>query len=544
MNTPNALGPGHTGTPTQRPLPCRRIHTPKAPRATGRIALLLCVLCAGLALGSAALAGQARKASAPQASSQATAKAVPQAVELLNSSTADLPAMRQRAQVRVLVALNRTNFTMAPDGSFKGLEHDLALLLEQSLNKGLKKGQAKVRVVFVPVLRDELLPALLDGRGDVAAAGLTITPERQARVAFSVPYFENVREVLVSRAETPPVRSLDDLAGRTIHMVASGSYAEHLEPLRKDFEQRGLPAMNIIQADHVLETENLLEMLSAGFVENVAADEHIARLWAQVLPGLAIQPQAIAQGGRIAWAVRKDNPQLLEAVNKALRDNAKRQTALFHKNFPDSQAGALRLANPFLSPKTARLVPDFQKRSGEYGFDWLHMMAQGFQESGLDNSARSRTGAVGVMQVLPTTGASLGFKDIRPAPENIHAGVRYMSKMRDEETSGEHLDPEQRFYFALASYNAGPARVRKLREQARAEGLDPDVWFGSVERVALRQGCQGAVVYVRNIRAYYIAYSLSWDIHQRRVMAGQNVPVQPASAQSTNQTAGQTTGQP
>ncbi|HWR04717.1 MAG TPA: transporter substrate-binding domain-containing protein [Humidesulfovibrio sp.] len=479
-----------------------------------RFALLLFALCAGLALCSTAVAGQTRKA-AP--------KPVPQAVELLSSSTADLPAMRQRGQVRVLVTPNRTNFTMAQDGSFRGLEHGLALQLERSLNKGLKKGEGKVRVVFVPVLRDELLPALLEGRGDVAAAGLTITPEREAKVAFSLPYFENVREVLVSRAGAPPVRSLDDLAGRTIHMVASGSYAEHLEPLRQSFAQRGLPALPLIQADHALETENLLEMLSAGLLENVAADEHIARLWAQVLPGLAIQPQAMAQGGRIAWAVRKDNPHLLAAVNKALAGNAKNQAALINANFPGTRKDAQkRLANPFLAPKTASLVPDFQQRSEEYGFDWLHMMAQGFQESGLDNSARSRTGAVGVMQVLPATGASLGFRDIRPASANIHAGVRYMSKMRDEETSGDGLDPEQRFYFALASYNAGPARVRKLREQARSEGLDPDVWFGSVERVALRQGCQGAVVYVRNIRAYYIAYSLSWDIHLRRVKASQD----------------------
>lgn len=482
------------------PVPRHSVSQPCQPRAPRfilrRLALLLCLL----ALPAAAWAGQA----------------VPQAAELISPSGADLPAMRQRGQVRVLVAPNRTNFTMAPDGSFKGLEHDLALVVERSLNKGLKKGQPKMRVVFVPVLRDELLPALLDGRGDIAAAGLTITPERETRVAFSLPYFENVREVLVTRAGAPPLRSLDDLAGRTIHMVASGSYAEHLEPIRQDLEQRGLPALTIIQADHVLETENLLEMLSAGMVENVAADEHIARLWAQVLPGLVIQPQAIAQGGRIAWAMRKDNPLLLEAVNKALRDNAKKQTALFHKNFPATQKDVQkRLANPFLAPKTASLVPDFQKRSGEYGFDWLHMMAQGFQESGLDNNVRSRTGAVGVMQVLPATGASLGFKDIRPAPENIHAGVRYMSKMRDEETGGS-LDPEQRFYFALAAYNAGPARVRKLREQTRAEGQDPDVWFGSVERVAMRQGCQGAVVYVRNIRAYYIAYSLSWDIHLRK----------------------------
>lgn len=451
---------------------------------------------------------------------QQSPKSMPQAVELLSSTTADLPEMQQRGQVRVLVVPNRTNFTMAPDGSFRGLEHDLARLLQRSLNKGRKKHEPKIAVVFVPVLLDELLPALLEGRGDIAAAGLTITPAREARVAFSLPYIQNVREVLVTRQGTPPVTNRDDLSGRVIHVAPGSSHAEHLELLRQDFARRGLPPMTIVEADHVLDVENLLEMLSAGMLENVVADEHIARLWAKVLPGLAIYPQREAlDGGRIAWAVRKDNPLLLAAVNTALRDNAKKQTALFQRSFPASQVDAKRLENPFLASKHAQLLPDFRRRSDEYGFDWLHMLAQGFQESGLNNNAKSPTGAIGVMQVLPSTGASLGFRDIRPAPENIHAGVRYMSQLRDKEINADALDPEQRFYFSLAAYNAGPARIRKLREQTRAEGLDPNVWFGSVERVALRNGLQGPVMYVRNIRAYYIAYSLSYDIHQRRTKA-------------------------
>lgn len=448
------------------------------------------------------------------------ARAMPKAVELLHTATADLPEMRQRGQVRVLVVPNRTNFSMAPDGSFQGLEHGLAKLLEQSLNKDRKKGEPKISVLFVPVLMDDLLPALLEGRGDIAAAGLTITPARQERVAFSQPYFQNVQEVLVTRADAPPMNGLDDLAGRRINVVAASSHAEHLEALRQDQVRRGLPALNVVEADHVLDAENLLEMLSAGLLENVVADDHVARLWVRVLPGLVVQQQAVlAQGGNIAWAMRKNNPLLLAAVNKALRESAKKQTALFHKSFPDSQSSVQWVKNPFLEPKTAQLVPYFQNRSDEYGFDWLHMMAQGFQESRLDNSARSPTGAVGVMQVLPGTGASLGFRDIHPAPENIHAGVRYMGQLRDQEIGGGEVDPEQRFYFALAAYNAGPSRIRKLREQARREGLDPNVWFGSVERTALRSGLQTTVMYVRNIRAYYIAYSLSWDIHLRRVQA-------------------------
>lgn len=445
---------------------------------------------------------------------------LPQAEMLLDSSLADLPDMLERRQVRVLVAPSRTNFTMAQDGSFLGLEYDLAMLLQRSLNKGRTKAQGKVAVVFVPVLVDELVPALLEGRGDLIASGFTVTPAREAQVAFTQPYFDNVREVLVTRADAPPLKSLNELAGRVIHVVAGSSHAEHLEALRQDLARRDLPELRLVQADHALAIENLLEMLCAGMVDNVVADEHVAALWAQVLPGLAVHSQLpVAQGEHIAWAVRKNNPLLLAAANTALRESARKQTALFQKQFPNRQATAKVLHNPFLKPQTAKLVPHFQKRSDEYGFDWLHMLAQGFQESGLDNGVKSPGGAVGVMQVLPATGRSMGFKDIRPAPENIHAGVRYMSLLRDRELADESLAPEQRFYFALASYNAGPAGVRKLRELAAKQGLDPNVWFGNVEKTALRCGYQETVQYVRNIRAYYIAYSLGWDIHRRRTEA-------------------------
>jgi len=450
-------------------------------------------------------------------------QAAPLAAQLISQSTADLPEIQRRGQLRVLVTPNRTNFFMTATGQFRGLEYDLATMLVRNLNRGRGKAEMKLGVLFVPVLTDELLPALLEGRGDIVAAGLTITPARQAKVAFTKPYLENIREVLVTRAGGVPAKSQEDLAGRDVHVVAGSSYAEHLETVRQNLLRKGLPAMRVVQADPVLESENLLEMLSAGMIENVVTDEHIALVWSKVLPGLAVQPQAaIAHGGRIAWAVRKNNPLLLDAVNKALGEMAHKQTALFRKNFPATLRDARWLDDPFGSPATAQLLPAFQQRSGEYGFDWLHILAQAFQESGLDNNARSRGGAVGVMQVLPTTGAALGFKDIRPAPHNIHAGVRYMGQMRDQEIGGGQLDEEQRFCFALAAYNAGPARLRKLRETARAEGLNPNLWFGNVERVAMRSGCQTTAAYVRNIRGYAIAYRLSYEIHTRKNRAGRH----------------------
>jgi membrane-bound lytic murein transglycosylase MltF len=158
----------------------------------------------------------------------------------------------------------------------------------------------------------------------------------------------------------------------------------------------------------------------------------------------------------------------------------------------------------------------FQKYGEQYQMDWLLMAAQGFQESGLDQSAKSQVGAVGVMQVMPATGEELNVGDITETEANIHAGVKYIRFMIDHYFKDEPMDGLNKGLFAFASYNAGPGRVRQLRREAAKRGLDPNVWFGNVEQIASERIGRETVTYVSNIYKYFIAYKLVIEEHARR----------------------------
>ena len=164
-----------------------------------------------------------------------------------------------------------------------------------------------------------------------------------------------------------------------------------------------------------------------------------------------------------------------------------------------------------------QIVDLFRKYGGQYELDYLLMMAQGFQESGLDHSVRSPVGAIGVMQVMPGTGKDLNVGDITRLENNIHAGVKYIRFMIDQYFKDEPMDRLNKGLFAFAAYNAGPGRVRQLRREAEKRGLNPNVWFNNVERIASERIGRETVTYVAHIYKYFIAYRLVVEeIEQRR----------------------------
>ena len=158
----------------------------------------------------------------------------------------------------------------------------------------------------------------------------------------------------------------------------------------------------------------------------------------------------------------------------------------------------------------------FKKYGDEYGFDWLAVVAQAYQESGLNHKAHSHAGAVGIMQLLPSTGEYVGFPDISELENNIHAGVKYVQLLREKYFSDPGLTEVDRFAFTWAAYNAGPNKVKQMRAKATTMDLDPNKWFQNTEYAALRLVGQETVKYVTNIYKYYIAYSLSRDILGQR----------------------------
>jgi membrane-bound lytic murein transglycosylase MltF len=432
------------------------------------------------------------------------------AAALVGKWTGDLDGMQERRVIRVLTAYSRTLFFIEK-GAERGTAADQGRLLETELNKTLAKGHLKVSVIFVPVSRDELLPALVDGRGDIAMANLTVTPERQKTVDFVDPWIANVSEIVVTGANGPAIASVDDLAGQEIFVRETSSYHESIVKLNEDLVKRGLKPAVIVPAPEQLEDEDLLEMAAAGLVKVLVVDNHKAWFWQRVLPGLKLHPTVtLRTGADIAWAIRKDSPKLKAALNKFLAANGKDSLTarmIFRRYLLNTRYVKGATADTEMK-RFRSLVNYFRNYGDKYSLDWMLMVAQGYQESRLDQNAKSHVGAVGVMQIMPATGKDLKVGDIGKLEPNIHGGVKYIRFMIDQYYKDEPMDELNKILFAFAAYNCGPGRVRQLRREAAARGLNANVWFDSVERVAAQKIGRETVTYVSNIYKYYVAYQL------------------------------------
>ena len=422
----------------------------------------------------------------------------------------DFDAMRKRRVIRALVVYNKTNYFI-DKGTPRGITYEALKLFEDEINRKYKTGNLKINVAFVPVGRGELASALLDGRGDIAAAGLTVTPERLKLADFSDPALKNISEIVVSGPTSPPIASVDDLSGKEVYVRKGSIWHESLEKLNADLAKRGKTPAKLRFAPDNLEDEDLLEMLNAGLVQLVVVDDYLARFWAGVLPAIKLHPDvALRTGGEIAWAIRKNSPLLKAEINAFLAkypEGSATRNMLLAKYLKNTKFVKNSTSKEEMR-KFQEMVRFFRTYSEKYDMDYLLMAAQGYQESQLNQNAKSHVGAVGVMQVMPATGQEQKVGDISQLEPNIHAGVKYMRFMIDQYFEKEPMDRLNKGLFAFAAYNAGPNRIQTLRKVAEKRGLDPNKWFYNVELVVSEKVGRETVTYVANIYKYYVAYKL------------------------------------
>jgi membrane-bound lytic murein transglycosylase MltF len=462
---------------------------------------------------------QAPAAPAPAAQAPAKGGAHATGFALPNTSakpwTGDFDGMVKRRRIRFLVPYSKTYY-FVDRAVQRGLAYDITRIYEADLNKRLKTGHVRIDVHCIPVSRDEMIPALLAGRGDVVIGNLTITPERLKHVDFTNPFRHDVSEVLVTGPGAEPVATLDDLAGKDIYVRKSSSYYESLEQLNRDLAAAKKPPVRIRLAPETLEAEDILEMVNAGLVKMTIAETYIGDFWKQIFPRLTVHPNiAVRTGGDIAWMLRKQSPQLMTDLNAFLArvDKSGQRNELLQRYFKNTKWAKSATSRDELA-KFDRMVTLFRKYGEKYDVEHLLLMAQGYQESELNQSKRSPVGAVGVMQVMPATGKEMRVGDINEIEPNIHAGVKFLRAMMNDYYANEPMDRFNKGLFAFASYNAGPGRVRQLRKLAAQRGLDPNVWFNNVELVAAEKIGRETVTYVSNIYKYYLAYQL---IEEERV---------------------------
>jgi membrane-bound lytic murein transglycosylase MltF len=434
---------------------------------------------------------------------------------LLENWTGDFDGMVVRRSVRALVVFSKTNYFL--DGAQQlGATYEGMKEFEKKINKKLKRGHLKVHVVFIPVPRDRLIPMLLAGKGDIAAAGLTITPERKKQVDFATPLIENVDEIIVTGPNSPKVTRLEDLSGTEIHVRKSSSYYESLIQLNDSFKEAGSPPVLIKEASEYLEDEDLLEMVNAGLIPMTVVDNYLAKFWAQIFKDITLHPEiAVRREGQIAWMIRKNSPKLKQEINEFVKSHKKGTlfgNIILKRYFENMSFVRNNLSDEDLAGFKA-VMDLFKKYAGIYDMDWLLVAALAYQESRLDQSMRSPAGAVGVMQLLPSTAAGnpVNIPDIEKIESNIHAGVKYLRWLHDRYFKDEDMSRLDKGLFTFASYNAGPARVMGLRRQAAEMGFDPNVWFNNVEVAAAKSIGRETVQYVSNIYKYYIAYKLIAD---------------------------------
>ena len=437
----------------------------------------------------------------------------------------DFDGMKKRRIIRALVPYSKT-FYYVEKGRQRGISYEVFQALETDLNKKLKSKTIKLRVIFLPVGRDEIISRLVDGWGDVIFADLTVTPERRKLVDFSEPMYSGIKEIVVTGPSGPEIGSLDDLSGKEVFIRKSTSYYEHLQELNQKFAAAGRAPVKIREAPEELEAEDILEMVNSGLIGATVVDRYKAVMWARVFKNLDLHnDMPVHDGTDNAFMIRKGSPQL-EAV---LDDFVKRygQGTTFGNSIVNRYVKDPKFVKNALGDDERKrfgaTIDLFRKYGGQYDIDYLLMMAQGFQESGLDQGAKSQVGAVGVMQIMPATGKDLKVGDISQLEPNVHGGVKYIRFMIDQFYKDEPMTQLNKGLFAFASYNAGPGRVAQLRREAAKRGLDPNRWFNNVELVAADKIGSETVNYVSNIYKYYTAYKLLVQQDEERRKARESV---------------------
>lgn len=421
--------------------------------------------------------------------------------------------MAERRALRVLLPYGGYQFFF-DNGRPRGATWAMLVQLERFINEELGRGNVRFFVVPIPVSRDQLISGLIEGKGDLAAADLTITPAREAMVDFTRPLLTNIREVVVLGPAAPRIETLDDLAGQEIFVRSTSSYAEHLRTLDRSFRERGLEPPAVIPADEILEAEGILDLLQSGVAGITIMDEYKADFWASVMEDIDVRGDlAIAEGGQIAWAHRKNDKELAALLERFLRKFGKGSAFGndIYRRYLKRPELARCAGSPEAYAQVMPLVQLFRKYGEAYGIDWLRLAAQAYQESGLRQDRKSPVGAIGVMQIKPSTAAdpNVGIDDVTTAENNIHAGTKYMRFIADRYFSDPAIGDLDQWIFSLAAYNAGPARVNRYRREAAAKGYDPNVWFDNVEVIVARRIGRETVNYVSNIYRYYVAYRIT-----------------------------------
>lgn len=377
------------------------------------------------------------------------------------SSRDALARIIESGKIRLLTANNANSYYIYR-GAAMGYEYELAHEFAKYLG---------VELEVVTPGWNNLIPFLTSSRGDLIGSGMTVTKEREKVIDFSDPYMDVQQKIIHHKLVYNP-DSIEKLAGKRVHVRRNTSYHARL----KEIQQSGV-GVEIVLHDN-LPTEELIRMVAEREISFTVADSNIALLNRRYFPDMRIG-LSIQEKESLAWGVEKSSTALLAKINAFFRHAEK--TGELAKVY-EKYYRAIEIFDYFdvkkfherLETRLPRYVQTIRQESIKYGFDWRLVAALVYQESHFNPKARSHTGVRGLMQVTLTTAREMEIENRLDPKQSLKAGIRYLHTMYERFDGIE--DPQQRLYFAMASYNIGYGHIRDAQQLAVAEGLDEKKW--------------------------------------------------------------------
>jgi membrane-bound lytic murein transglycosylase MltF len=286
-------------------------------------------------------------------------------------------------------------------------------------------------------------------------------------------------------------------------------------------KSQGKAPVIVREADPVLDFADMMEMVNAGIYPITVMTSQVAEFWAPVFDRATPRMDLpVASDVELGWAIQKGTPQLKAFLDDFLRTHGVGTSfgnTLMRRYLKETKY-ILNATDLSEMEKFRATAPFFKKYAAQYGFDYLLIGAQGYQESRLDHNLKSPVGAIGIMQVMPKTAASspVNVPNINTVDNNIHAGVRMVHFLVNDYFNEPGLDQLNRTLLAIAAYNAGPAKITRCRDLATKMGYDRNKWFGNVEVATAKVVGRETTQYVANIYKYYLAYRMAAGTRDRR----------------------------
>ncbi len=433
----------------------------------------------------------------------------------------DLDEMAKRRVVRVLLPFRRPEFFYV-DGRPAGILYEAFQELEKAVNAKYKTTAAnRIVVAPLPTPQDKVRERMEKGLGDIAAFAISITDQTKAIADFTIPTQTGLKIIVVTGPGAPELKTLADLSGKEVWVNAASRLKNDFDALNAKLKAQGKAPAKMLEADPVLEPGDVMEMVNGGTYPIALISSQQAEFWGQIFDKVKARPDlAVAEDVELGWAIQKKTPQLKAFLDDFLTThgvgtsfgNTVMRRYLKNVKYVANATEANEMK------KFQETAPIFKKYSLQYDLDYLMLVAQGYQESRLDQKAKSSVGAVGIMQVMPATAASspVNIPDIHKEENNIHAGVRLMHFLVEKNFNEPDVKMVDRTLFAFAAYNAGPAKIRRCRALAKEMGYDPNKWFGNVEVAVAKVVGRETTQYVANIYKYYVAYGMARSTYARR----------------------------